>query len=112
LVQMGAKTVPYRIQERMPQGGAVRQFIDLSGMIGPTPVSPTRYNALNTVFNRYLRRGAEYLGIPTGMAPVERSYRLAAPTGDELYQAQKQVDARRAQSGLPRVNNRYNRPQL
>lgn len=33
-----------------------------------------------------------------------------APSNDELYQAQKQVDARRAQSGLPRVDNMYNRP--
>jgi hypothetical protein len=65
-------------------------------------VAATGYNLGNYMYGK---------AVPKTDPGVTTSERMsAAPTGDELYQAQKQIDARRAQSGLPRVNNRYNRP--
>lgn len=65
-------------------------------------VAAAGYNLGNYLYGR---------AVPKTDPSVATSERMsAAPTNDELYQAQKQVDARRAQSGLPRVNNRYNAP--
>lgn len=73
---------------------------------GATTLAPTvataGYNLGNYLYGK---------AVPKTDSSVTTSERMSvAPTNDELYQAQKQVDARRAQSGLPRVENRYNRP--
>lgn len=71
-----------------------------------SPIATHFRNAARTAYNG-LMHGVP--GMTQMVAPT--SQRMSnAPTGAELYKAQQQVDARRAQSGLPSVDNRYNGP--